>query len=405
MAQHPERLNQPLKKKPDGSFASIALDQALDEIAAAMQRLKAIQGPECMAVWTGEAVGFNQQADYARRFIRAFGSPNYTSADSLCFSTRYIAYHLVHGYFNPCPDFANAELIVLWGTNPPISHPPFNQRIEQARRNGAVLVVVDPRRTRAARRADLFLQLRPGTDGALAWGLARALIATGRYDRQFVERWGEGFDRYARYAERFTPQVVADLTGLAPEDVMAAADLMAHHRPRVVHFVAIALEHHENALHNIRNVACLRGLCGSVDVRGGDPWPEAMERCDLALSETQAPVAAASLGADRYPLLYRYRNLPRFSRAVPEAEVELHPQDAARLGVAQGDRVRVTSPQGAIDIRARITGADDILPGVIQITHGWTEPNVNRLTDDRATDPVTGFPLLKAVPVRLEPIA
>ena len=95
---------------------------------------------------------------HCQRENYALGSPNYTSADSLCFSTRYISYLLVHGYFNPCPDFENADLIILWGTNPPVSHPPFMRSISMGQRKGAKLIVIDPRRTASARKADLFMQ-------------------------------------------------------------------------------------------------------------------------------------------------------------------------------------------------------------------------------------------------------
>jgi anaerobic selenocysteine-containing dehydrogenase len=82
--------------------------------------------------------------------------------------------------------------------------------------------------------------------------------------------------------------------------------------------------------------------------------------------------------------------------------VELHPADAARLGINDGQRVQVISEVGSIEIQAKVVHEREILPGVLQITHGWEEANVNLLTYDQINDPISGFPLLKAVPVRVE---
>ena len=99
----------------------------------------------------------------------------------------------------------------------------------------------------------------------------------------------------------------------------------------------------------------------------------------------------------------RYRNIPRFRKLHPEAEVEIHPADAARLGISNGRPVRVSSAAGQIVVKARIVAKDEIIPGLLQITHGWgQEANVNRLTADAVTDAVSGFPQLTSIPVRIE---
>ncbi len=181
-----DRLLRPLKRGPDGTFAEIGYDRAMDEIAARMTAVGNAWGRAAVGVWTGEAIGFQQQADYARRFVHAFGSPNYFSAESVCYASRCIAGRLAQGFYNPCADFERARLILLWGINPGVSHLPYMLAVRAARAKGARLVVIDPRRSQAAREADLFVQIRPGTDGALAWGLARRLIATGGHDSAFI---------------------------------------------------------------------------------------------------------------------------------------------------------------------------------------------------------------------------
>jgi anaerobic selenocysteine-containing dehydrogenase len=99
----------------------------------------------------------------------------------------------------------------------------------------------------------------------------------------------------------------------------------------------------------------------------------------------------------RYRQYYhsRYRNIEGFRKAVPRAELEIHPKDAAGLGIGDKERVKVISPIGSIEIETKIVREKDILPGVVQIGHGWDDPNVNVLTDDRDVDPISGYPNMK----------
>jgi len=627
LAYHPDRLLKPLRKRSDGTFVEISYAQAMDEIADKMLGIREKYGARSMGVWSGEALGFFQQEEYARRFAHAFGSPNFFSSNSVCFSARYIGYCLVQGYWNTCPDFRNSDLIILWGSNPPVSHPPFMRLITDARKKGAKLIVIDPRLTPLARKADIFVQPLPGTDGALAWGLAHHLIETQNYDRQFVEEYAVGFDQFAEYARKCTPEWVEKRTGVDHGRVVEVAQMVAQNRPRVVSYVGTGLEHHDNVLDTVRMVACIGGLCGAIDIKGGEPWPEGMGGRKLTLYDEIPLSDQKPIGVEKYPILYRYmrechsltamdcilgkgkyplmglivaganpvltnpnakkvakalaglellvfrdlfltessrlahyvlpaasflerselhyhmhhqmvtltekvldipgvqdeytfwrdlahrlgfgeeyfdweseddvnrwilaptkitvdelrkhpegfvynlfryekyrdrplptptgkfeftsaylkecghpevpeyrpprhmnhpnreyplvlitgarkslyyhsryRNIPRFRASIPEPEVEIHPEDAARLGIEDKQQVSVSSMIGSIKIQARIVGEKEILPGVLQITHGWDDANVNLLTDDHINDPVTGFPLLKAVPVKIERI-
>jgi anaerobic selenocysteine-containing dehydrogenase len=111
-------------------------------------------------------------------------------------------------------------------------------------------------------------------------------------------------------------------------------------------------------------------------------------------------------GARKYLFYHsRYRNIKRFRTTIPTADVEIHPEDATKLGIKDKERVRVTSEIGSIEIQAKVMHENEILPGILQITHGWDEANVNLITDDSINDPISGFPLLKAVPVRIEKTA
>ena len=98
----------------------------------------------------------------------------------------------------------------------------------------------------------------------------------------------------------------------------------------------------------------------------------------------------------------RFQNIERFAKAVRNPEMEMHPDDAARLGLADGELALVRSRVGAIEIPVTVTAPNEILPGTVQITHGYRQANVNLLTPDDAFDPISGFPLMKSLPVRIE---
>jgi len=261
-------------------------------------------GARAMSAWTGEAIGFLQQEAYARRFIHAFGSPNFFTADSVCFALRLMAYQTCQGYWSYPPDFERADMTILWGSNPAHSHPSFMQRINKSRRRGGKLVVVDPRRTVAAKKADLFLQLRPGTDAALTFGLIRFLIREQAYDRDFVALYSSGFEELAAYAEKFTTTYVAQQAGVPEKIVGEMQHMMLERLPRCVSFPGISLEHQVNGFNTIRAIACLTALCGAIDIEGGEPWNRDIKVSDLNPLDKEQFNAMDPAGYARYPLFY-----------------------------------------------------------------------------------------------------
>ena len=120
----------------------------------------------------------------------------------------------MNGFWNSNPEFEHADLIILWGANPPVSHPPMMSEITESCKRGAKLIVIDPRLSKVAHKADMVARPLPGTDGALVWGLIRYLINTGNYDREFIEKYASGFGAFARYAGKFTPEFVEKQTGV-----------------------------------------------------------------------------------------------------------------------------------------------------------------------------------------------
>ena len=352
---HPERLLKPLKRNSSGSFQEISLEQAMAEIAERLAAIGEKYGKRSVAAWHGEALGFAQQEMYPRRFLHALGSPNFLSVNSICYVSRYIAYRLVQGYWNACPDFRNARCILLWGTNPPVSHFTFMHAIEEALERGAKLVVIDPRSTEISRKADLHLRPMPGTDGALAWGLMRRLIETGDYDREFVVRHSVGFEEAAAYAQEFTPEEVSRITGLPQEQIEACERLIVAGRAQSINYVGVSLEHQENGVNAVRAIACLGGLIGAVDREGGDPWPEPLGERSLTLYEELPLLDQEPIGAVDYPVLYDFYKECNTMKAV-EAMLGAGPYPLHALIVCGGNPAN-TNPNVA-KVAEALSGLD-----------------------------------------------
>lgn len=625
---HRDRLLKPLKKNNRGGFDEIPLATAMAEISERLFRVADTYGKPAVGAWQGEALGFAQQEMYPRRFLHGLGSPNFLSVNSLCYVSRYIAFRLVQGYWNPYPDYRNARCILFWGTNPPVSHCIVIKDVKAAREAGAKLVVIDPRSTAISRDADLHLQIMPGTDGALAWCLIGILIDRGKIDREFIRQYTVGFNEVSEYASTCTSSWASRITGLSEEKILECAEMIIKGVPKVVNYPGVSLEHQENGVDTVRTIAILGGIVGALDRRGGDFWPEPMKLSTLSLYDEIPLRNIRPLGAEEYPVLYdfyrecntmkgldamlgkgpyplkalllcggnpvntnpnvknvkkafqsldllvvrdlfmtetaaladyvlpaasflerseihtysdqqwvalshrvftipevvdeytfwrdlshrlgfgekyfpwrnedevntwllgpaglsledfkahpegkeytplrygkyeekslstpsgklectssyleelgypplpvykppfyvvekkdeypylcitgarkrvylhsRYRNIPRFRKIYSRGEIEIHPGDARALQVREGEYLRVTSEVGALELPVKIVGEADILPGIIQITHGWEgRENVNLLTFDTITDPISGFPLLTSIPVQLNRI-
>ncbi len=196
LVHHPDRLTHPLRRvSPKGAaeprFEPVSWDEALDAVAAAMAAVRDRYGPEQVAfgVTTPSGSHMSDGIAWVERFIRAFGSPNTIYATEICNWSKDHSSCLTYGWDTGTPDFARCDLAVLWGWNPAATWLARSGEVQKAMRRGARLFVVDPRPTLFARRADVWLRVRPGTDQALALGLAHLLIASGRFDEAFARRW------------------------------------------------------------------------------------------------------------------------------------------------------------------------------------------------------------------------
>jgi anaerobic selenocysteine-containing dehydrogenase len=201
-----DRLLHPLKRtRPKGDADSgwqrVSWDEALDLTASAMRRIAEQHRPEAFAfsVASGSTTASADFFGWIRRLMNAYGSPNLAGSLEICGWGRALATRFTFGVGSvgvfpgdAMPDIANAGCLILWGYNPSMSRLTHATATVEAARRGMKLIVIDPRRVGLANKADVWLRVRPGTDGALALGLANLMIERGWYDRDFIRDWSNG---------------------------------------------------------------------------------------------------------------------------------------------------------------------------------------------------------------------
>src|SRR6266478_648445 len=206
LVYHPDRLTHPLKRtRPKGDrdpgWQQIGWDEALDLTAAAMRRIAERHGAQAFAFSTASpsTSAIADAAGWIRRLMNAFGTPNASTNVEVCgwgrgFATRYTygVASVATTIGGAMADIANSSCLILWGYNPSLARLTHATIIVEALKRGMRLIVVDPRHAGLANKADLWLRVRPGTDGALALGLAHLMIERGWYDRDFIRRWSDG---------------------------------------------------------------------------------------------------------------------------------------------------------------------------------------------------------------------
>ena len=204
LVYHQDRLLYPLKRTrpkgdPDAGWQRISWNEALDLSATRLRQLAERHGPESVvfSLVSASTSAIADSTPWIQRLMRAFGSPNLCGSMELCgwgriYATRY-TYGIGMGVAgSPMPDLENAGCILFWGYNPSLARLAHATMTVAALRRGARLIVVDPRRVGLASKADVWLRVRPGSDGALALGIANIMIERGWYDRAFVRDWTNG---------------------------------------------------------------------------------------------------------------------------------------------------------------------------------------------------------------------
>ncbi|KRB72692.1 dehydrogenase [Nocardioides sp. Root190] len=302
-----ERLRQPLRRvgeRGEGRFEPVSWDEAMGEIAERLEVLIEKYGPETFAVSTSN---WNTSVEngLGRRVMNLLGSPNWTSGVAMCMGNTAAVNKLTYGWF-PWPDLINTDLVVLFGHNPrKHSWTPIYNLVRQAQAKGAKLIVLDPRVSGQAARADVHLQLRSGTDAAMCLGWLNVIIEEELYDKQFVRDWCVGFDDLKERAAEYPLSRVRELTGVAEEEIRLAARMYATARSATIPW-SPTVDQQVSSTSIIRLQSILRAICGHLDVPGGELIygfnEEMLSETFIELHEALSPQQRAKqLGYDEYP--------------------------------------------------------------------------------------------------------
>lgn len=341
---HPDHLRYPLKragKRGEGKWGRLTWDRALDEIAEKLKEIKTAHGAESLVFAEGTYRG---SPFWTRsRFASLFGNPqNITHPGISCMlNCNSLAMAMVGGIF-AVPPLGRTNCLVLWGQNPAESSSRMWISIRRRMEKGNFkLIVIDPRRTKAAEKADIWLQICPGTDGALALGWLNVIIGEGLYDEEFVEKWTFGFEKLSERVRDYPPSRVAGITGLPPQQIIDSARMFALTPPAVLVRGLATDQIGPNSTRVEQARIALRAITGNIENEGGNlisgVGPEIKGNRFIRESQLELldkiPSAQRKkqLGYDRYKLMtWAGYDLTaeHFARVYGEPESSMH-----RLGV------------------------------------------------------------------------
>lgn len=270
-AYSPGRVLHPMRRvgpKGAGEFERISWDDAVAEVAANLRRVTEAYGPEAVlpVSFTGNLSILNGMAS-GDAFMHRLGAT--VLERTMCISARSTAWIATVGPAVLDPEsVARSRYLVIWGSNTLSTNQHLWHFVQQARDAGGKVVVIDPYRTRTAALADWFVPIRPGTDGALALGLAHVLFAAGLVDEEWARAHTVGLDDLAARAAEFDPERVAKLTGVPAADVRRLARELATEQPSMIN-VGVAVERSPSGGQAMRAIFCLPALTGSWRHVGG----------------------------------------------------------------------------------------------------------------------------------------
>jgi molybdopterin guanine dinucleotide-containing S/N-oxide reductase-like protein len=386
----PDRLLYPMRRKPNAakqslpqgreheSFERISWDDALGIIAEKLQTISDTHGPESILPYSyGGTIAQLGYGSMDRRFFHRLGASQLDR--TICASAGGAALTSVYGVKLgvDTEDFRHAQLIIAWGANIHGNNIHLWPFIEEARRNGAKLIVIDPYLTRTAKLADWHIAIRPGTDTALALGMMHVIINENLQDTDYIARFTHGFDALRERVADYTPARVAEWTGMAPEEILRLAREYASSQSAVIR-LNYGIQRAEHGGTAARTVAMLPCITGAWRHRGGGlqlstssafpfnsaalQMPELMHSSPLrraarVVNMSQLGHALTELSQPRVHALFVYNSNP--AAVAPN-------QNAVLQGMARSDLFTVVHDQFFTDTADY---ADILLPATTFLEH------------------------------------
>ena len=303
LAYHPDRILHPMRKTAQG-WERITWDEALDTIAEKFNAFIKAHGPESIVI--GQGTGRDYES-HLYRFANQLGTPNVLTAGHMCYVSR-VASTLVTVGNLPIADYEGGpRCIVLWGCNPQWTNPDEykGEGFWRAYKKGAKLICIDPRKGFTAKKADLWLQLRPGTDAALAMGFHHVILEEDLYDTEFVQTYINGWEAFKERVRNYPLEKVQEITWVDKDLIRKAARMYAKTKPACIHW-GVPTEQTNNCADCTRTLTGLMAVTGNLDRPGGNVLfvnpptrtvAEFSRHKDLSIEQR-----AKRLGGDRYKL-------------------------------------------------------------------------------------------------------
>ncbi|MBZ0218135.1 MAG: molybdopterin-dependent oxidoreductase [Fimbriimonadaceae bacterium] len=307
----PDRVIYPQKRvgeRGSGQWERVSWNDALDDIASRMNNIIDKYGARAVAV---QALPPKEYYAYDL-FLEAINSPTFFKHDAHnCFTPQLMSDILTYGSLATYINFMDVEecdTFILWGVNLTETNGSKAVRVGDAvRNNGAKTIVVDPRPTRSAQKADLWLRIRPGTDAALALGMINLMIENNWYDQDFVDSWTIGFDELKARAAEFTPEKTAEITWIPVDKIIEATRMFATAK-RSALYTFIGATMGGNSISTLRLMGFLPALTGRIDQAGNNCILQPVKMRLPSYYKPGANDADAArlkdqISADRFPLL------------------------------------------------------------------------------------------------------
>ena len=269
-----DRITEPMIRE-NGEWREVTWDEAYEFTATRMKQILEESGPQALGV-LGSARATNEENYVAQKFARVvLGSNNVDCCARVCHAPSAAALKATLGTGAATNSFNDIEVaagFLVCGANPTENHPIVGARIKQAVMKGAKLVVIDPRRIELADYADVYLQVRAGTNIPLLHALAHVIIEEGLIDREFVEQRTADFERFRELVAEWTPEFAATVCGVSADDIRAAARLYATTRPSMI-FHGLGMTEHTQGTEGVRCLVNLALLTGNLGKPGSGENP------------------------------------------------------------------------------------------------------------------------------------
>ena len=250
MTEHSHRLKYPMKLV-DGKYQRISWEQAITEVGDKFLAIRKESGPDAV-FWVGSSKHNNEQAYLLRKFVSLFGSNNCDHQARICHSTTVAGVANTWGYgamTNSYNDEMNSKALLFLGSNAAEAHPVSMLHTLHAKEKGAKVIVVDPRFTRTAAKADIYGRIRSGTDIPFVYGLLYHIFKNGWEDKQFINDRVYGMDKVRDEVAKWTPEKVQDVCGMSEQEVFTIAKTLADNRPSFIIWAMGQTQHtHGNAV-------------------------------------------------------------------------------------------------------------------------------------------------------------